>query len=79
MTIDLANTLDKSCPLRTLEMAFQRMKISKLSEEKCPQTPLATRPFGGRVIPRLLKDISILHTQKVGSLSFVLTFFTPWF
>ena len=75
MTIDLANTLDKNCPLRTLEW----LMISKHSGGECPQTPLATRPFGACEIPRLLKDIPILHTQKVGSLSFVLTFLTPWF
>ena len=33
MTIDLANILDKNFPRRTLEMAFQRIKISKFSEE----------------------------------------------
>ena len=79
MIIDLANTLDKNFPLRTLEIAFQRNKISKHSRGECSQTSQATRPFGARVNLRLLKDIPILHTQKVGSLSFVLTFLTPWF
>ena len=31
MTIDLVNVLDSKCPLRMLEMAFQSIKISKLS------------------------------------------------
>jgi len=33
MTIDLVNVLDSKCPLRMLEMAFQSIKISKLSGE----------------------------------------------
>ena len=40
MTIDLENILDRICPLRTLEMAFQSTKISKFSGGACPQTPL---------------------------------------
>ena len=38
ITIDLANILDKNCPLRTLEMAFQSIKILKLSGGPCPYT-----------------------------------------
>ena len=54
MTIGLANTLDKNCSLRTLEMAFQSIKIQ-----------IAARSFGTRMIPQWLKIIPVLHTQKV--------------
>ena len=56
MTIDLENILDRICPLRTLEMAFQSTKISKFSGGACPQTPLVVGPFSARLIRRSLKD-----------------------
>ena len=38
MTIDLPNILDKSCPFRTPEMAFQRIKIlTFLAGERIPE------------------------------------------
>ena len=52
MTIDLENILDRICPLRTLEMAFQSTKISKFSGGACPQTPLVAGPFSARLICR---------------------------
>ena len=52
MTIDLENILDRICPLRTLEMAFQSTKISKFSGGACPQTPLVVGPFTARLIHR---------------------------
>ena len=56
MTLNLENILDRICPLRTLEMAFQSTKISKFSGGECPQTPLvAAGPFSTRLIRRLLK------------------------
>ena len=55
MTIDLENILDRICPLRTLETAFQSTKISKFSREACPQTPLVAGPFSARLIHQLLK------------------------
>ena len=33
MTINLVNILDRNCPLRTLEMAFQSIKSSKFVGE----------------------------------------------
>ena len=39
MTIDLENILDRICPLRTLEMAFQSTKISKFLGEYAPRPP----------------------------------------
>ena len=47
--------LDRICPLRTLEMAFQSTKISKFSGGACPQTPLVAGPFNARLIRRWLK------------------------
>ena len=55
MTIDLENILDRICPLRTLEMAFQSTKISKFSGGACSQTPLVAGPFSARLIRRWLK------------------------
>ena len=53
MTTDLdSKHLDRICPLRTLEVAFQSTKISKFSGEACPQTPLVARPFNARLIRR---------------------------
>ena len=40
---NLANTLDRNCPLRTLEMAFQSIKISKLSGDPPPPPPSDSR------------------------------------
>ena len=40
----------ENCPLRTLEMAFQSIKISKYSMGKNPQTPVVAHPVGRRVI-----------------------------
>ena len=48
MTIDLANILVINCPLRTLEMASQRIKIW---EEHASRSPLAALPFSTRLIP----------------------------
>ena len=39
MTIDLANILDRFLPLKTLEMAFQSIKLSKCMGRACPQNP----------------------------------------
>ena len=47
---DLENILDRICPLRTLEMAFQSTKISKFSGGACPQTSLVVDPFTARLI-----------------------------
>ena len=55
MTIDLENILDRICPLRTLEMAFQSTKISKFSGGAWPQTPLVPGPFSACLIHRSLK------------------------
>ena len=52
MTIDLENILDRICPLRTLEMAFQSTKISKFSGGACLQTPLVPGPFSACLIDR---------------------------
>ena len=43
MTIDLVNILDRFLLLKTLEMEFQSIKISKLSGRECSQTPLVAR------------------------------------
>ena len=45
MTIDLANILDRFLPLKTLEMAFQSIKLSKCMGRACPRNPLEARPF----------------------------------
>ena len=48
MTIDLMNILDRFFPLKTLEVAFQSIKISKFSGIAWPQTP----PSGSSVIKK---------------------------
>ena len=45
LTIDLANILDRNYPLRTLEMAFQNIKIWNVSGGAWPHNPLAVRVF----------------------------------
>ena len=52
MTVNLENILDRICPLRTLETAFQNTKISKFSGGACPQSPLVALPFSTRLIRR---------------------------
>ena len=64
MTIDLENILDRICPLRTLEMAFQSTKISKFSGGACPQTPLVAGPFSARLIRRWLKKNPRVYVLK---------------
>ena len=69
MKIDLANILDRKSLLRKLEMAFQRIKISKFSGGSKP-SPLPPPPK--RLTPSALASfidnlkISSLHTRKVG-------------
>lgn len=64
MTIDLVNIFDKSCLFRTLEMAFQRIKILKSLFGRGPY--LEAGPFGSRVIPRLLIYIYSDFTYSKG-------------
>ena len=64
MTISLLN-LAKNCPLRTLEMAFQVIKMS-IFLGKNPLHPLAAHPIGAPVTRRCLKNIPLLLTKKVG-------------
>ena len=45
MTIDLVNVLDIKRPFRMLEMAFQSIKISKLSGEAGPHPLAAHAPL----------------------------------
>ena len=65
MTIDLVNIWDKNCPLRTLEMAFQRIKSSKFSVGECPQTLPGAHPFSAGLIKKIF-----LLTQKVDQCAF---------
>ena len=60
MIINLANILDKNCPLGTLEMAFQRIQFSVFSGAECPQIPLAAHPFS----THLIKKISQFYILK---------------
>ena len=48
--------LDRICPFRTLEMAFQSTKISKFSGGACPQTPLVAGLFSASLIRWWLKE-----------------------
>ena len=61
--------LDRICPLRTLEMAFQSVKISKFSGGACPQTPLVAAPFSANLIRRSLKKTPPFYILKLDSLS----------
>ena len=67
MTIDLVNVLDIKCPFRMLKMAFQSIKISKLSGEAGPHPLAAHAPLA---LASFINDWKtsrlILHTQKVG-------------
>ena len=45
MTINLVNILVKNCPLRTLEMAFQQIKISNFSGGAWPQISSGGSPL----------------------------------
>ena len=65
MTIESVNVLDSKCPLRMLEMAFQSIKISKLSGGASP------RPHSSSYLwlshhSSMIEKYSDLHTQKVG-------------
>ena len=62
MAINLVNIFDKNCPLRTLEMAFQRIQFSVFFGENTPRSPRGS-PFQ---LSKKKKNIPILHTQKVG-------------
>ena len=62
MAINLVNIFDKNCPLRTLEMAFQRIQFSISSGENAPRSPRGS-PFQHSPY---WKNIPVLHTQKVG-------------
>ena len=55
LTIDLAHILDRNYPLRTLEMAFQNIKIWKVSGGAWPHNPLAVRVFSAGKIHQWLK------------------------
>ena len=69
MTIDLVDILDKNCPLRikTPEMAFQRIKSSKIFWGRMPPDPPS-----GSSLQRwpYQKNILILLTQKVDQYTF---------
>ena len=45
MTINVVNILVKNCPLRTLEMAFQQIKISNFSGGAWPQISSGSSPL----------------------------------
>ena len=77
MTIDLVNVLDSKCLLRMLEMAFQSIKISKLSRGAGPH-PLAAHAFGSSVIHRWLKNILIYILKRLDSLLSSWPNFSPW-
>ena len=62
MTIDLVNILDRFLPLKTLEMTFKSIKISKFSGRACPPDP----PSGSSVI----KKMRFYVPKKLDSLSF---------
>lgn len=64
-TFNLANILDRTCPIRTLEMAFQS-KISKFSGRTWHHTLLTAHSFGTQVICRSSKNILIFHTHWKG-------------
>ena len=71
MTIDFVNILTRFLPLKTLEMAFQGIKISKFSGGACmSKTPLVARPYRARLIRRWLNKIHIYILKKLDSLSF---------
>ena len=62
MTIDLVNILDRFLLLKTLVMAFQSIKISKLSGRAWPHTPSS----GSSVTKKMLFYV----LKKLDSLSF---------
>ena len=64
MTIDLVNVLDSKCPLRMLEMAFQSIKISKLSGGAGPR-PHSSSCLWLSCHSSMTEKYSDLHPQKV--------------
>ena len=64
------NQVSKHCrkklPSKNTRIVFQSIKISKFSGVASFQTPLAARTLGAHVIRWLLKNIPILHSQKIG-------------
>ena len=52
MAINLVNISDKNCPLRTLEMAFQRIQFSIFSG-RMPPDPLGAHPFSTHLIEKI--------------------------
>ena len=79
LTIDLANILDRNYPLRTLEMAFQNIKIWNFSGGAWPHNLLAVRVFSAGEIHQWLKISQFYLIKSLDSLSFLFTLcLTQW-
>ena len=73
MTSNLANILDRNYPLRTLEMAFQNIKMQTFLGQHAPTTPLQ---FESSVLARFICDWKICQfysLKRLDSLSFLFT------
>ena len=64
--INFSDILDRNCPLWTIEMLFQTIKISKFWGVAFPHNPLMAHAFGACKIHQWLKNVPIILTQKVG-------------
>ena len=62
MTTDLENILDRICPLRTLEKAFQSTKISKVSGGACPPDPPSGWPLQRSPDSSVIKKKDFIYT-----------------
>ena len=60
--------LDRNCPLKRLEKAFQSIKSSKFSGVACSLPLEWARTLSAPSISQWLKNVWILHTQRLDSL-----------
>ena len=63
MTIDLENILVRICSLRKLEMAFQSIKISKLTGEACPKPPNGS-PLQRSSDSSVIKNLDFIYLKS---------------
>ena len=67
---DLANILDKIVLSKHWKYLFRTLRFQNFLGEKF-QTPQVAHPIDAHVICLWLKNIPILHTQKVGQSDFI--------
>ena len=76
--INFSDILGRNCPLWTIEMGFQTIKISKFFGLAFPHNPLMAHAFGACKIHQWLKNVPIILTQKVGQSVWVQDIIVRW-